>query len=68
MINPLNERVLWFKYHIKHFFLGLNMFLVPINISTLRFSLFKIFRQLLVPIKFSITNFGPYFYVNFSIL
>jgi len=43
------------------FKLGLNMFLVPINIATFRFSLSKIFLQLLVPIKFSITTFGPIF-------
>jgi len=41
--------------------LGLNMFLIPINISTFRFSPSKIFLQLLVPIKFSITTFDPYF-------
>jgi len=41
--------------------LRLNMFLVPINMSTFRFSLSIIFLQLLVPIKFSITTFGPYF-------
>jgi hypothetical protein len=40
---------------------GLNIFLVPINIPTFRFSPSKIFLQLLVPIKFSITTFGPYF-------
>jgi len=40
------------------------MFLVPINISTFRFSPSKIFLQLLVPIKFSIIAFGPYFKVN----
>jgi len=43
------------------------MFLVPINIPTFRFSPSKNFLQLLVPIKFSITTFGPYFKVNFSI-
>jgi len=37
------------------------MCLVPINISTFRFSPFKNFLRLLVPIKFSITTFGPYF-------
>jgi len=47
--------------------IGLNMFLLPINIPTFRFSLSKIFLQLLVSIKFSITTFGPYFKVNFSI-
>jgi len=41
--------------------LGLNMFLILINIPTFRFSFSKIFLQLLVPIKFSITSFGPYF-------
>jgi len=40
---------------------GLNMFFVPINIPTFRFSLSEKFLQLLVPIKFSITTFGPYF-------
>ena len=39
----------------------LNMFLVPINILTFHFSPSKIFLQLLVPIKFPITTFGPYF-------
>ena len=43
------------------------MFLVPINIPTFRFSPSKIFLQLLVPIKFSITTFSPYFEVNFCI-
>jgi len=42
-------------------FIGLNMFLLPINISTLRFSPSKIFHQLLVLIQFSITTFDPYF-------
>ena len=42
-------------------FLGLNMFLVPINIPTFRFSPFKIFLQLLLPIKFSITTLVPIF-------
>jgi len=37
------------------------MFFVPINISVFRFSPSKIFLQLLVPIKLSITTFGPYF-------
>jgi len=40
------------------------MFLVPINIQTFRFSPFKFFLQLLVPIKFSIFTFGPSFKVN----
>jgi len=39
----------------------------PINIPTFRFNLSKISLQLLVPIKFSITIFGPYFEVNFEI-
>jgi len=37
------------------------MFLVPINIQTFHFNHSKKFLQLLVPIKFSITTFGPYF-------
>jgi len=37
------------------------MFLVPINILTFCFSLFKIFLQLLVLIKFSTTTFSPFF-------
>jgi len=37
------------------------MFLVPINIPTFHFSPSKIFLQLLVPIKFSITTFDPIF-------
>ena len=40
------------------------MFLVPINIPTFLFSPSKIFFQLLVPIKFSIATFGPYFKVK----
>jgi len=48
-----------FSYYVI-FYLGLNIFLVPINISTFRFSLSKIFLQLLLSIKFSITVFGPY--------
>ena len=43
---------------------GLNMFLVPINMSIFHFSPSKIFLQLLVPIKFSIFTFGPSFKVN----
>jgi len=42
------------------------MFLVPINIPTFRFSPSKNFLQLLVPIKFSITTFDPYFCKNLS--
>jgi len=49
------------------YFLGLNMFLVPINISTFHFNSSKVFLQLLVPINFSITIFDPYFKVNFCI-
>ena len=41
--------------------LGLNMFLVPINIPIFRYTPSKIFLQLLVPTKFSITTFGPNF-------
>jgi len=41
------------------------MFLVPINIPTFRFRSSKIFLQLLVPIKFSITTFSPYFKLIF---
>jgi len=44
--------------------LGLNMFLVPINIPTFRFSPSKIFIQLLVSIKNFIFTFGPSFKVN----
>jgi len=40
------------------------MFLVPVNMSTFRFSPSKIFLQLIVPIKFSIFTFGPSFKVN----
>jgi len=43
------------------FFYGLNMFLFPINIPIFPFTPSKFFFQLLVPIKFSITTFGPYF-------
>jgi len=42
----------------------LNMFLVPINMSTFRFSPFKKFLQLLVLQKFFIFTFGPSFKVN----
>jgi len=37
------------------------MFLVPLNILTFYFSVFKIFLQILVLIKFSIITFGSYF-------
>jgi len=54
------------------FILGLNMFLVPINMSTFRFGPSKNFLQLLVPIKFSIFTFGYSFkvksYVEFIFL
>jgi len=46
------------------FKLGLNMFLVPINILTFCFSPSKIFLPRLVSIKFSIATFAPYFKVN----
>ena len=44
--------------------MGLNMFLILINISTFHFSSSKIFLQLLVPIKFSIITSGPSIKVN----
>jgi len=37
------------------------MFLISINIQTFHFNPSKKFLQLLVPIKFSITTFEPYF-------
>jgi len=43
------------------------MFLVPINIQTFRFSPSKIFLQLLVLIKFSITTFNPIFKLIFVV-
>jgi len=43
---------------------GLNMFFIPVNIQTFRFSPSKIFLQLLVPQIFSIFTFGPSFKVN----
>ncbi|RHN56605.1 putative alcohol-forming fatty acyl-CoA reductase [Medicago truncatula] len=46
---------------LNTYFLELNMFLVLINIQTFRFIPSKIFLQLLVPIKFSITTFDLYF-------
>ena len=42
----------------------LNMFLVPINMSTFRFSFSKKILQLLVSQKFSISTFGLSFKVN----
>jgi len=57
---------------IRQYIIGLNMFLVPINISTFYFSPSKKFLQLLVPKKFSIFTFGPSFkvksYVEFIFL
>jgi len=54
------------------YYQGLNMFLVLISMSTFRFSPSKVFLQLLVPIKFSFTTFGPSFkvksYVEFLFL
>jgi len=44
------------------------MLLVPINIPTFRFSPSKVFVQLLVPIKFSITIFVPIFKLVFIFL
>jgi len=44
--------------------IGLNMFLVPINIPTFYFRPSKIFLQLLVPKKFFIFTFGPCFKVE----
>jgi len=44
------------------------MFFVPINILTFCFNPSKIFLQLLIHVKFSITTFDPYFWVNFSII
>jgi len=46
---------------------GLNIFLVSVNLLTFCFSPFKIFFKLLVPTKFSIATFGPYFKVYFFI-
>jgi len=43
------------------------MFLILINIPTFHFSSYKIILQFLVPIKFSITDFGPYFKVNLCV-
>jgi len=43
---------------------GLNMFLVPMNMSTFRFNPSKIFLQLLVLKKVSIFIFSPSFKVN----
>jgi len=40
------------------------MFLFPINIPNFRFSPSKMFLRLLVPIKSTITTFGPYFYIK----
>jgi len=53
------------KIEVKKPNIYLNIFLWvkyvfgPINIPTFRFRPSKIFLQLLVPIKFSITTFGP---------
>ena len=44
--------------------IGLNMFLVPINMSTFLFSPSKKFLQLLVLKIFSIFTFSPSFKVN----
>jgi len=52
------------KYLSYTFFNGLNMFLIPINMSTFRFRHSKKFVQLLVLQKFSIITFGPSFKVN----
>jgi len=46
----------------------LNMFLIPISIPTFSFSHSKIFFQLLVPVKFSITTLVPIFKSNFVFL
>jgi len=54
------EPKLFFEQNKK----GLNMFLVPINMSTFGFSPSKKFLQLLVPIKFSIFIFGLSFKEN----
>jgi len=44
--------------------IGLNMFLVHINMLTFPFSPSKIFLQLLVPKKFSIFTFSSTFKIN----
>jgi len=49
---------------IQIIFKRLNMFLVPINMSTFHFSPSTKFLQFLVPQKFSIFTFGPSFKVN----
>jgi len=46
------------------YFLGLNMFFIPINIQTFRFSSSKIFLQLLILQKISIFTFGSSHKVN----
>jgi len=55
--------ILFFLY-LSLINVGLNMFLVLINMSTFRFSLSKKFLQLLVLQKLSIFTFGPSFKVN----
>jgi len=54
-VTTKNEESNYYIYiRVKYVF-------ILINIPTFRFSPFKIFLQLLVPIKFSITTFAPYF-------
>jgi len=49
--TPLKIKFVTLETVLTLFFLGLNMFLVSINISTFRFNPSKNFLQLLVPIK-----------------
>jgi len=53
------------NYHILIF--GLNIFFVFLNMSTFYFGPSKKILNLLVPIKYLITTFGPYFEVKFCI-
>jgi len=59
------KHIKFYRWAIMQLFIfGLNMFLVPINMSTFRFNPSKKFLQLLVPIKNFISTFGPSFKVG----
>ena len=61
MCEVVIKKPLHITFYNGRFLKGLNMFFASINIPTFRFSPSKILLQFLVPIKFSITTFGPYF-------
>ena len=65
-LNQIINEILQYDLCLQcNIFLGLNMFLVPINMSIFRFSPSKIFLQLIVLQKFSFSLLIPTLNVEF---